>query len=186
MENHVCPVWIGYLLANPLRKIWQDPYKILPQYIKPNMNVLDIGCAMGFFTIPLAYLVGEKGKVICVDIQQKMLDKVEKKAIKKNVSDRVVLRLATNKSLNITSQKDQIDFAFAMAVVHEVSNKILFFKEVFEACRPKAKFMVAEPVGHVTKKEMAETVKLALEAGFTEHEKLSIRRTHAVLLKKPK
>ena len=27
MAEHVCPVWVGYLLASPLRKLIQNPRK---------------------------------------------------------------------------------------------------------------------------------------------------------------
>ena len=37
------------------------------------MTVLDIGCGMGFFRISLAQMVGPNGKVIWVDMQEKML-----------------------------------------------------------------------------------------------------------------
>jgi len=40
---HVCPVWVGYLLASPLRKLLQNPDKILAPYVKPGMTVLDVG-----------------------------------------------------------------------------------------------------------------------------------------------
>ncbi|MBW1867352.1 MAG: methyltransferase type 11, partial [Deltaproteobacteria bacterium] len=42
MAEHVCPVWVGYLLASPLRKIFQNPDKILSDYVKEGMKVLDI------------------------------------------------------------------------------------------------------------------------------------------------
>ena len=37
------------------------------------MTVLDVGCGMGFFSIGLAKLVGDKGCVIAADVQPKML-----------------------------------------------------------------------------------------------------------------
>jgi len=43
---------------------------------------LDIGSAMGFFSLPMAKMVGAEGKVVCVDLQQKMLDVLEKKSAK--------------------------------------------------------------------------------------------------------
>ena len=70
MAKRVCPVWIGYLLASPIRKLFQNPKKILYHYVKEGMMVLDIGCAMGFFSLPLSEMVGSKGKVICVDVQK--------------------------------------------------------------------------------------------------------------------
>jgi ubiquinone/menaquinone biosynthesis C-methylase UbiE len=37
------------------------------------MNVLDVGCGMGFFSLPIARLVGETGRVVCVDLQARMI-----------------------------------------------------------------------------------------------------------------
>jgi len=51
MAEHRCPVWVGYFLASGLRKLLQNPVKILSPYVKRNMTVLDIGCAMGFFSL---------------------------------------------------------------------------------------------------------------------------------------
>jgi len=70
-EHHVGPMWFGYLHLNPLRKLLQNPDKILGPYVNEAMIVADIGCAMGFFSLPLAKMVGANGKVICVDIGSK-------------------------------------------------------------------------------------------------------------------
>ena len=43
MAKHVCPVWVGYLLASPLRKLFHNPKKILGPYVEEGMKVLDIG-----------------------------------------------------------------------------------------------------------------------------------------------
>jgi len=73
MAERTCPVWVGYLLASPVRKLFENPKKILGEYIKEGMTVLDLGCAMGFFSIPAARMVGPNGKIICVDVQEKMI-----------------------------------------------------------------------------------------------------------------
>ena len=93
MSERVCPVWVGYLLASPLRKFAHNPDKILSPYVKEGMTVLDIGSAMGFFSIPMAQMVGPEGKVICVDMQEKMLERLQKRAHKAGVADRIETRL---------------------------------------------------------------------------------------------
>ncbi|QTA78393.1 SAM-dependent methyltransferase [Desulfonema limicola] len=96
MSKRVCPIWIGYLLLNPIRKLYQNPEKILSPYVSEGMTVLDMGCAMGYFSIPLARLVGTDGKVICADIQEKMLKSLEKRAAKAGLSDRIETRQKLN------------------------------------------------------------------------------------------
>ena len=73
VSHGVCPWWLGYLLASPLRRLLQDPVEIVKPYVEEGMTVLDVGCGMGFFSLPLANLVGEKGRVVCIDLQEKMI-----------------------------------------------------------------------------------------------------------------
>ena len=127
-KKHVCPVWVGYLLASPIRRLFHNPHKILQPYIEQGMTVIDIGCAMGFFSIPMARMVGEEGKVVCVDLQKEMLKKLEKRVIRKKLFSRFKLLHCRNNSLCIDKYKESIDFALAFAVAHEVADVSLFFK----------------------------------------------------------
>ena len=90
MAKHVCPWWVGYLLISPIRRWLQDPDKILSPYISEGMTVLDVGPGMGFFTIPAARMVGNSGRVIAVDLQEKMLKSLVKRAEKAGVAGRIV------------------------------------------------------------------------------------------------
>jgi ubiquinone/menaquinone biosynthesis C-methylase UbiE len=169
MENKVesvCPWWIGYILACPLRKLMQNPEKILKPYIKEGMTILDVGSAMGFFSLPMAKMAGEKGKVICVDLQQKMLDVLVKKAGKKGLAGIIEPHLCSTSSLLLESFKDKIDFALASAVMHEIPDKKKAFSEVYNALKPGTVMFVAEPAGHVSEEAFKHTLFLAEEAGF--------------------
>jgi len=75
MAGHgVCPWWIGYLLASPLRRLQCDPAALLAPYVREGVAVLEPGPGMGFFTLELARRVGPTGRVIAVDIQPRMID----------------------------------------------------------------------------------------------------------------
>jgi 2-polyprenyl-3-methyl-5-hydroxy-6-metoxy-1,4-benzoquinol methylase len=184
MAEHVCPVWIGYLLASPLRKLFQNPRTILSPYVSEGMKVLDIGCAMGFFSLPLAELVGPGGRVICVDVQEKMLASLEKRARKTGLSDNIETRTCPSISLDLEDLKEQIDFVAAIAVVHEVPNAANFFSEVHATLKPGGRLLMAEPKGHVMEAEFAITISKAEHAGFTIVETPRIGRSRAVLLRK--
>jgi len=54
MAHRVCPWWLGYLLASPLRRLLQDPAAIVGPYVREGMTVLEPGPGMGFFTLAMA------------------------------------------------------------------------------------------------------------------------------------
>ena len=166
MPERVCPVWIGYLLASPIRKLLQNPNTIIRPYISEGMTVMDIGSAMGFFSIPMAKVVGKTGKVICVDVQQKMLDVLVRKSIKAGVSGSMELRLCAFDSLCINDIDEKIDFVLASAVLHEVGDISNLFKKVYHALKKNGKMLIAEPKGHVDENNFQKTLSFAREAGF--------------------
>ena len=184
MAEKVCPVWVGYVLASPARKLLQNPKKILGPYVKEDMKVLDVGCAMGFFSLPLAEMVGCNGKVICVDIQEKMIRSLEKRIQKAGLTDRIETRLCPVNSLGLDDLKEEIDFAFASAVVHEVSDTSGFFSEIHQMIKATGRFLVVEPKGHVSKKDFEETVSVAEQNGFEVIDSPQISRSRVVLLGK--
>ena len=184
MANRTCPIWVGYLLASPLRKLLENPEKILKPHINEGMKVLDIGSAMGFFSLPLAKIVSPKGKVVCVDIQQKMLDALIKRAKKAEVAQVIETRLATENSLNIEGLKDTIDIALAYHVVHEVDSAKSFFIQTFNALKSKGKLLFSEPSGHVSKKAFNKSLSLAEKAGFKINRTPGTRRSRSALLEK--
>jgi ubiquinone/menaquinone biosynthesis C-methylase UbiE len=77
-ENNirVCPVEKAGMLDNSVRRLLQNPKKILEPYIYNGMTILDLGCGPGFFSIEIAKLLTDSGKVIAADLQEEMLDKI--------------------------------------------------------------------------------------------------------------
>src|ERR1051325_6297489 len=80
--HSVCPWWLGYLLASPIRRLWHNPAGVLTRYVRPGMTVLEPGPGMGYFTMELARRVGESGRVIAVDLQPEMLTGLRRRAAK--------------------------------------------------------------------------------------------------------
>lgn len=184
MAEHVCPVWVGYLLASPVRKLFLNPKKILGPYVNEGMKVLDIGCAMGFFSLPLTGMVGSGGKVICVDVQAKMIASLKKRAKRAGVSDKIEARVCPADSLCIGDLKEKIDFAVASAVVHEVPDAARFFLETYQAIKSGGRLLVAEPKGRVSQEDFEATVSKAVQAGFKVMDRPQIGRCLSVLLGK--
>lgn len=186
MAKHVCPWWLGHFLASPIRR-WveiSDPEAFLKTYIRPGMTILEPGPGMGFFTIPLARLVGASGRVVAVDIQPKMLQGLRKRAVKAGVQDRVETRLASPRSLGVSELCGIVDFAMLFAMVHEVANPEKLFSEVADTLRPGAQLLFAEPVGHVGAERFADEIAFAVKAGLHEMSRPDVPKNQAVLFSK--
>lgn len=67
-NTHVCPWWGGYFLLTPLRRLIENPEELFRPLVRPEMTVFEPGCGMGYFTLPLARMVGPEGTVIAVDL----------------------------------------------------------------------------------------------------------------------
>ncbi|MHC4519955.1 MAG: class I SAM-dependent methyltransferase, partial [Planctomycetota bacterium] len=145
MEKHVCPVWVGYFLASGLRKLLQNPTKIVGPFVKPSMTVLDYGCAMGFFSLPMAEAVGPNGKVVCVDLQPKMLRVLKRRADRADLADRIDTHVCSETTIGVSEYNGRIDFALAFAVLHEVPNQASTLGELSQLVKVGAHLLLAEP-----------------------------------------
>ena len=185
MSQRVCPWWIGYLLVSPLRRWMQDPVEMLRPYVHAGMTVLEPGPGMGFFTIPLAQLVGNSGRVVAVDLQARMIAALNRRAEKLKVAERVDARVTSRETLGVDDLAGRVDFALAFAMVHELPSSSRFFEEVSQALKPGAFLLLAEPRGHVNEAAFEAELAAAANAGLAlTKERPEIRRCHAAVLTK--
>jgi len=184
MAKRVCPWWLGYLLASPLRRLMCNPAKILAPYVRQGMTVLEPGPGMGFFTLELARLVGPSGRVVAVELQSRMIEGLKRRAARTGLLERVEARLAARDSLGVTDLAGTVDFALAFAVVHELPAPGQFFIEVAQALKLGACLLLAEPTGHVNAVEFEAELQAAAQAGLKVADRPSLRRSRAALLKK--
>lgn len=187
MSEHVCPWWLGYWLACPIRRLVQKPEELLAPYIREGMTVLEPGPGMGFFTLPMSRMVGRAGRIIAVDIQAKMLEGLRRRALKAGTWERIETRLAQPGSLGIGDLNGSVDFVLAFAMVHELPSPETFFREAAAALKAGATILLAEPAGHVKPQKFDAELKAACEAGLELASQPAIRRwpyNHAAVLKK--
>ncbi|MBU2546975.1 MAG: class I SAM-dependent methyltransferase [Proteobacteria bacterium] len=175
MAGRVCPVWIGYLMLNPLRKLMENPERIFGPYIREGGWILEPGCGTGYFTLPLARMAGPEGRVIAVDLQDKMLDVVRRRAVKAGLSERIDLRRAEAAGMGVDDLAGRIDLAVAMHMVHEVPDKAAFFRDTHAALKPGGRLLMVEPRGHTSREDFETLVGLAVKTGL-QSESASVNR----------
>ena len=163
-KPYVCPVERSGSLDSKLRKFFQDPKKLLKPYIREGMTVLEVGCGPGFFTLDMAKMVGESGKIIAVDVQEGMLEKVKSKITGTQLEHRVKLHKCNETSLGIS---EHIDFVLLFYMVHEVPDKPNFFSQLASILKPNGQILVAEPPIHVSARKFQQMLQQAKDQGLT-------------------
>ncbi len=114
------------LLDDPKRLFFENPDAILSEAgVESGDVVVDIGCGIGFFTLPLARFVGENGKVFALDTSPTMIKELRKRT--RNLKQVKPIHSQENK---FSLGNESVDFVLLVNMVHELEDWKLFFKEV--------------------------------------------------------
>ena len=167
-----------------MRRFAHDPDRIVGPHVEPGAIVVDVGCGMGHFSIPMARMVGPAGRVVCLDVQEEMLAGLRRRAAKAGVSGLLDVRHVAEDDCGLTDLAGRVDFALAMFVVHEVPDGARLFEQLAAALRPRGRLLFAEPVFHVREARFRASVAAAEGAGFDVVGRPAVRRARAVLLER--
>lgn len=148
----ICPWWAGPMLAGTVRRLVHNPARMIRPYLSAGMTVMDVGCGMGFFTVPMAKLVGAQGRVIAVDIQRNMLAGMLRHANREAVAARIEPHLCGADSLRVGRWTSAVDFILIFMMLHEVPDQERMILELYGALKPGGRLLFAEPIVHVSKK----------------------------------
>ncbi|MBN2626187.1 MAG: class I SAM-dependent methyltransferase [Spirochaetales bacterium] len=183
-RRKVCPAEIGGMLDNRFRR-WLHPRKqIVGPYVHEGDFVLDLGCGPGSFTDSLAELIGPDGRVLAVDLQEKMLRAMKRKITQLGLEGRVIAHPCRADSLLLEEYREKADFALAFWMVHETPDPLSFLAEVHTALKPGGQLLCTEPKMHVSEKLYREMVEGARDLGFRVQPVEGIRMSRAVLFTK--
>lgn len=180
-KGHVCPWWLAYTFDNPLRKLFHRPQKMLAPYLAAGIRAMDVGCGMGYFAIAMAKMVGDQGKVFCVDLQSKMLEITEKRARRADLNGRMAFYRCAPDNLGIA---EKVDFILGFWMVHEVDDQKAFFSQLQSNLKAGGKILIAEPKMHVTAGDFQQTLEIALSAGLQICGQPTVRLSHTALFSK--
>ena len=124
--------YMGRVLAKPMSHLGA-PWLIRPERdeeerasesfkqlkLTEGMNVCDLGCGNGYWTLPMARDVGKDGKVYAVDIQREMLQKLRQRSSKYKLGN-IEPVLGKVDDPNLPANK--MDLVLMVDVYHEFSH----------------------------------------------------------------
>ena len=173
--GHAAAGW----LERKEREEEEQPAKLLKALnIKEGMVVADIGAGSGFYSFRMSKLVGEKGKVLAVDIQQEMLDLIRDKAKGQGVKN-IELVLGAEKDPKLTA--NTVDLILLVDVYHEFEHPYEMTQKMVEALKPGGKLVFVEfrkedenvPIKLVHKMTQKQVIKEMAEFKELKHESTS-------------
>ena len=109
--------------------------------LKPGEIIADIGSGTGAFTIPFAKAVGPAGRALAVDLWPDLLDYINQKAKKQNVTN---LQTILGKPDDPRLPPKQVDVAFFHDVFHNTDDREAYLKVLASYLKPAGRIAIVE------------------------------------------
>jgi ubiquinone/menaquinone biosynthesis C-methylase UbiE len=163
---YFCPSWLVPLLENPyVEAVAGGGLLVQRAGVRAGMQVLDAGCGPGRITLPAAEAVGASGRVVALDIQPRMLEKLERRLHDRGGTS-VVTVLAGLGDGKLPA--NTFDVAFLVTVLGEVPDKNEALREIHRSLRPGGILSITEVLPDPHYQPIARVRQLATRAGFRE------------------
>lgn len=129
-------------LEGPDRDLWQKPDQVMDALgIADGTTVADLGAGGGWFTVRLARRVGPQGVVYAEDVQEQMLESIDRR-VKREGLRNVRMVLGASDDPKLPAQR--LDAVLIVDVYHEVSQPVEFLRNVKESLAPQGRLGIVE------------------------------------------
>lgn len=159
-----CPSEISWILENPLRERLLSASKTLKRVgVGAGTKVLELGPGPGFLSIEASRIIGESGRLCCLDIQPKMLAKLKRK-VGRNAARNVDLVVGDANSLPFAD--NSFHLAFLVCVLGEIPRNEVALSELHRVLRPGGVLSITEWFGDPDYSTRSAVSALGERAGF--------------------
>lgn len=129
-------------LTRESREREEDCTKLLKALnLEEGQTVCDLGCGNGFYTLKLAKLVGEEGKVLAVDIQPEMLQLLKRRAKQAEIEN---IELVLGTLIDPKLPKGKVDLVLLVDVYHEFSHPEHMLRRIRESLSEEGRVALGE------------------------------------------
>jgi len=164
------PQFLANAIDNPLRRRVQPPDKTPARHgIEPGMTVLEVGPGNGTYTVATARRVGDKGKVVTIDIEPKMIERVTRRAQAEGIEN-IEARVADVYDLPFEDR--YFDAIYMIAVIGEIPAAEKAMKEFYRVLRPSGTLAFSELLNDPDYPRAGTLIRKATSAGFRLKEKV--------------
>jgi len=165
------PQWMANLIDNPLRRKIQPPEETAIRHgIMPGMRILEVGPGNGTYTLGSARQVGPKGEIVAIDIEPKMIDRVQHRIEAEGITN-ITARVAD--VYDLPFEDGSFDLVYMITVINEIPNIPAALAEFQRVLKPSGKLVFSELLldpdyplaGTLTRKVQAQGFRLIEKIG---------------------
>lgn len=176
------PEFLANLIDNPFRRRIQPPEETAHRHgIRPGMRVLEVGPGNGTYTLAAARVLGESGRLVTIDIEKKMIDRVERKAFAEGLTN-IEARLADVCALPFTDHS--FDLIYMITVINEIPDQHKALAEFSRVLAPSGKLAFSELLMDPDYPLAGTLIRRAEKAGFRLHQRLGNFFYYTLIFKK--
>lgn len=133
--------WIDYMLRPERRGSPPAEETVAYLGIAPGQTVADVGCGPGYFTLPIARVVGPTGLVYAIDTEPSMLDLVASRAATAGVAGIETRRAEPQR---IPLDDGVADLSLGALILHDLPDRLHMVRELIRVTRPGGRIAVVE------------------------------------------
>jgi acyl dehydratase/2-polyprenyl-3-methyl-5-hydroxy-6-metoxy-1,4-benzoquinol methylase len=142
--HRVCPPGVADVLISPERLKFHNPQELMRPYVTAGMTAVDVGCAKGFFTIPMLEMVGHGGRVLAIDLQPEMLEGLAR-AVSDEQAQRLIPLQCSEDDFKAQDYVGQADFVLMFWMLHEIEDTKRAVRQAVALLKPGGTLMLTEP-----------------------------------------
>lgn len=178
-----CPARFAWVLENDFMERRGGSAAVVERLrLESGMRVADVGCGPGRLTLPIAERVGPTGEVVALDLQPRMLERVQRRMRARNIANiRTLLGGAGEGMLPV----DYFDRAILVTVLGEIPDRLRAVKEIYSALRPGGFLSVTEILPDPHYQRIATVKRLAETAGLQIGDTISSLFSYTIHLYRP-
>lgn len=136
------PEFLANLIDNPLRRRIQPPGDMPIRHgIEPGMRVLEVGPGNGRYTIETARRAGSAGKVIAIDIEPKMIERVLRRAQAQAINN---LEAKVADVYHLPFEEGTFDAIYMITVISEIPEPERAMREFYRVLTPAGTLAFSE------------------------------------------
>ena len=161
------PSFVAYFLDSRLRRRMQPPNELIKRSgITRNITILEIGCGSGAYTTFISREVGNKGTVYALDIQPKMLQRIQNKLNKAENKDITNIKTILGNAYKLPFEDHAIDLICMITVLQEIPDKTRALTEVRRVLKSNGVLAVTELLVDPDYPWKKTTVRMVTDASF--------------------